>query len=128
MTPWKIYVVAFSVIAIFSGLGRLVLYFKKPGSVSVLDLINGFYNLLMLPALSGFAWHRAIGIRGVWIIAVPVLIILSSVEMFSPKMAEFRAKAGDMKFALAMAAQFALGLPGLYALILYAFFRPNLWA
>ena len=127
MTAWRVYAVVFSILAVFSGLGRFVIIRKKPEAVSRMDLVEASVSLFMLPGLFGYAWHRGYGPHLFWMIAVPVLAAMGVSQLFTPKMGKVRAKVGALKFAGLLLFQVALGGPALYALIRYTFFSPALW-
>jgi len=126
MHLWKIYVQVFSVISVLSALGRIFLFFKKPGLVSRIDVFEGFVGLLALPALFGFAYQRPYGHHLVWVFLSILVIILSAYQFFTPKMKKVY-QMGWVKAGGLIGAQALLGVPALWALLKYSFWQPALW-
>lgn len=123
---WQIYVWTFSSLLILSALGRAVLFVKKPEFVSRLDLIEATVSLAAIPALFGFAYQRAHGARVLWEVFSVVLVGFSFYQFFTPKMRKLYSK-GLATTALIISVQCALGGPGLWALVAYAFFDQQIW-
>ncbi|MGI4826766.1 MAG: hypothetical protein ACRYFU_01020 [Janthinobacterium lividum] len=110
-----------------SAIGRVVLFIKKPELVSRLDLIEAAVALAAIPALFGFAYHRPHGTRELWELFSVVFVGLSIYQFFTPKMRKLYEK-GVAVTALTISAQCALGGPGLWALLAYAFFDQQVWS
>jgi hypothetical protein len=109
-----------------SAIGRVVLFVKKPGLVSRLDLIEATVALAAIPALFGFAYQRAHGTRVLWELFSIVFVGLSIGQFFTPKMRKLYDK-GLAITAFTISAQCVLGGPGLWALLAYAFFDQRVW-
>ena len=127
MHLWRIYLWTFSVIVLLSGIGRLVLFFKKPGAVSKMDLAGGAVGIVAIPALLGFAYQRPCGLHLFWQLLTLVLGGLSVYEFFTPKVRALFTKSIPLGIGLT-ALQIALGGPALFALFRYSFFEPALWS
>ncbi len=123
---WQIYVWVFSGVLVLSAIGRIVLFVKKPGLVSRLDLIEAAVALAATPALFGFAYQRAHGTRVLWELFSVVFVGLSVYQFFTPKMRKLYDK-GLPTTAFTVLAQCVLGGPGLWALLAYAFFDSRVW-
>ena len=99
---------------------------KRPALVSRYDLFESLFVLLVLPGLFGFAFGRPIGPHALWQVLVVVLVVLSLYSLFSPKMKQLAAKGwGPLIAAVVVSA--VIGGPGLYALVVYAYFSPRIW-
>jgi len=71
---------------VLSAIGRAVLFVKKPGLFSRLDLIEAAVALAAIPALFGFAYQRAHGTRVLWELFSIVFVGISTYQFFTPKM------------------------------------------
>jgi hypothetical protein len=123
---WQMYVWALSGILVFSAIGRVLLFVKKRELATRLDLLEAAVGLAVIPALFGFAYQRAYGNRLLWATMCVVLVVLSVYQFFTPKMRKIYDKGLPSAGGL-IAVQTVLGGPGLWAIICYAFFDPQVW-
>ncbi len=126
MSFWHIYAWAFSGVLVLSGIGRVVLFVKKHVLVSHFDLVEAAVALAAIPALFGFAYQSAHGTHVFWEIYSILLVGLSIYQFFTPKMHKLYEK-GLAATVLAISVQCALGGPGLWAVLAYAFFDRRIW-
>jgi uncharacterized SAM-binding protein YcdF (DUF218 family) len=123
---WAIYIWFFIGMLLFSFLGRLVLYWRMPGTISKLDLAEGTVGVLAIVPLLGFLHQRAVAPRFAWMLLSVVAATFAVLQCFMPKTRKLFAAGRARAFGV-KALEAAVGLPGLYAVAYYAFFEPSLW-
>jgi hypothetical protein len=126
MRFWQVYVWIFSVVLLFSAVGRVVLRFRKSHLVSRLDVVESFVGLLCIPALLGFAYRHPYGNRNVWQCLCVLVIGFSVYQFFGPKMKQLYEKS-FLIAGLTITLQIAVGAPALWALLQYAFLERAIW-
>ena len=126
MHGWQVYVWTFSAVVVFSGIGRVFLFFKHRDKVSRLDLLEGFVGIAAIPALFGFAYQKSYGPHAVWIGLTCLLVALSIYQFFTPKM-KLIYKKGWLTSVALIGLQTLIGAPALWALFKYSFLQPALW-
>ena len=117
---WQVYFWLFAALIIGPAVGRAVLYFVKPGSVSVQDVLFSLPGLGCVVALYGYLHGLTLGSSVVWVALACALPVLYVVEMRSEKAREAIKKLGTKKAMLVFGASFLFTLPGYVALLLYA--------
>jgi hypothetical protein len=123
---WQVYAWLFSALLLFSAFGRAVLFHRRPGLVSRLDLVEAGLGVAAIPALFGFAYERAYGSQVLWAALALALIVLSIYQFFTPKMQKIYSK-GMVAALGVIILQIVLGAPALWALIRYSFLERRLW-
>ncbi|HEX3745767.1 MAG TPA: hypothetical protein VHW09_17620 [Bryobacteraceae bacterium] len=124
---WKFYAWAILVLAVVTLAGRMVAHFYRPASTGTWDLCEAALNFVLLPALFGFAYRRAILPHLFWEITVPLAWMAFVYGQFSPT---HRKLAREKGFRVAVAASlgsFAVNLPGMWAITMYAYASSDLW-
>jgi hypothetical protein len=117
---WHIYFWLFAALLVGTTVGRSVLFFVKPGSVSVRDILFSLPGLGCVIALYGYLHNLTLGPNAIWIILVCVLPILYVIEMRSDETRAAVEKLGLKKALLVFGASFLFTLPGYIASVLYA--------
>ena len=117
---WQVYFWLFAALIIGTTVGRAVLYFVKPGSVSIQDVLFSLPGLGCVVALYGYIYGLTLGSSLVWVALACALPVLYVVEMRSEKAREAINKLGTKKALLVFGASFLFTLPGYVALLLYA--------
>jgi hypothetical protein len=126
MRLWQFYAWAMSAVLLFSAVGRTVIFFKKREAVTRLDIVEGWLGMLTIPALFGFAYQKPYGIRAFWVVIAVLFVGFSIYGFFTPKMKTLYRKGWGMSVA-SIAGMAVIGGPGLWALVMYAFFSTALW-
>jgi hypothetical protein len=110
----------FALLMVATTLGRTVLYFAKPGSVSTYDLVESLPGLACVVALYGFTYGVLIGSKSIWLVLAFVIPVAYVVSMRSKKTRLAVSKIGLRKAILLFGAAFLLTLPAYVELLLYA--------
>jgi hypothetical protein len=124
---WKIYGWGMLLLVLVTAAGRLTIHFKRPGSVTSWDLFEAVFNLVLIPGLFGFAYGRPYLRRLFWELAVPLAWVALVCGLFSPTHRKLVREKGLRVAVAASLASLVLNIPGIWAITLYAYFRPEIW-
>ena len=117
---WQLYFWLFALLMIGTTIGRAVLYFVKPGSVSIYEIVESLPGLACVVAVYGFAYGVLLGSKPIWLAVACALPILYITSMLSGKARIAYRKLGTSKAILVFGTTFLLTLPAYVALVLYA--------
>jgi len=124
---WKTYAWVMLVLVLATAVGRVGMRFKRPGSTSNWDLFEAAFNLVLIPGLFGFAYRRAYLPRIFWEVIVPAAWVAILYGLFSPTHRKLAREKGVRIAVFASLGSLALNLPGMLAITLYAYWRPEIW-
>ena len=124
---WKIYAWGMLALAAVTLVGRLAIRLKRPGLTHAWDLIEAVLNLVLIPGLFGFAYGRAYYSHWFWQFAVPLAWAGMLYSMVSPTHRKLAREKGLRVAIPAALGSLVLNVPGMVALTLYAYSRPEIW-
>jgi hypothetical protein len=124
---WKIYAWGMLMLVAITLVGRLWMRVRRSGSAGNWDLFEAAFNVVLLPGLFGFAYHRAYLHRTFWEVTVPLAWVAIGYGIFSPTHRKLAREKGVEVALAASLASFALNFPGMLAITLYAYRRPEIW-
>lgn len=117
---WQLYFWLFALLMAGTTLGRAALYFLKPGSVSVYDIVESLPGLACVFAVYGFVHGVLFGSRALWLALACLIPITYVISMRGTKSRAAIRKLGGLRAALLFGCAFILTLPAYVALVLYA--------
>jgi len=117
---WSLYFWLFAIVIVGSAIGRVALYFIKPGSVSVRDVLFSLPGCACVVALHAYIHQMPLGPSLLWITLACALPVLYWIEMRDKKALGAMQKLGRSKAIVIFGATFLFTLPGYIALVLHA--------
>ena len=117
---WQIYFWLFALLMVGVTIGRAVLYFVRPGLVSLYDIAEALPGLACVVAVYGYVQGVPIGTKALWIVLACIIPVVYVISMRGEKTRVMLRKFGRARLILLMGAGFLLTLPAYVALILYA--------
>lgn len=124
---WKTYAWGMLGLAAATIAGRFAMFFRRSGSASAWDLWEALFNLLLLPGLFGLAYRRAYLTRVFWEAVVPLAWAAFVYSPFSPTHLRVVREKGMWVAVIATVVSSAVNVPGMLAITLYAYWRPDIW-
>ena len=114
-------------LAVITFIGRIWIRFDRPKLVPNWDLFEAAFNFVLLLGLFGYVYQRPYLAQVFWEITVPLAWIAAMYSLFSPTHRKLaREKALRVAIAVALTS-FGLSFPGMLAVTLYAYSRPEIW-
>lgn len=124
---WKIYAWTMLALVVITFVGRIWIRFKHPGAVTTWDLFEPAFSLVLMFGLFGYVYQRPYLAQVFWEITVPLAWIAAIYSLISPKNRKLAQKKTARVAIFAALASFGLSFPGMLAVTLYAYSRPEIW-
>jgi hypothetical protein len=117
---WKLYFWFFALLVAATTVGRSAIYFIKPGTVSVYEILESLPGLACAVALYGFAFGISIGSHLLWVVVACIVPVTYFISMRSKKTRHAVQKLGARKVIVIVGGTFLATLPAYVALVMYA--------